>query len=214
MMDAESPNSGKSTAHGATVLVVDNYDSFVFNLDHYLRECGLAPIVRRNDDIPFNDVRQWKPAGIVISPGPGWPARAGISVELIREFADVVPILGVCLGHQAIAEAFGGEIVRTGAPMHGKTSPIEHDGRTIFAGLSSPFPAGRYHSLAVDRATLPDCLEVSAWTPDGLIMGIRHRVLPVEGVQFHPESILTGCGRCLIANFAALLPRVPFPCDP
>ena len=205
MENHQSTSEGKSAARGGSVLLIDNYDSFVFNLDHYLRHAGLSPIVHRNDRVSLKEVESLRPAGIVISPGPGWPARAGISVELIRRFAKTTPILGVCLGHQAIAEAFGGTVRRSGAPVHGKTSVVVHDGQSLFSGLTSPFTAMRYHSLIVDEATLPDCLHVSARTSDDIIMGLRHRVLPVEGVQFHPESILTELGQRLVANFAARL---------
>jgi len=183
------------------VLVLDNYDSFTHNLVQYLRELGAEADVIRNDAI---DVRQVAAAGydrIVISPGPGTPQRAGITVPLVREMAGKAPLLGVCLGHQAIGVAFGCRVVRAPAIFHGKTSHIHHDGRSLFRGLPSPFPAGRYHSLVLDPKTLPDCLEVSARTGEGVIMGVRHRDLPVEGVQFHPESILTPGGMHLMANF-------------
>lgn len=201
MAGIASTRFGKSTAHPGPLLLIDNYDSFVFNLDHCFRRCGLTPIVRRNDAVSIDEVGDLNPAAIVISPGPGWPDRAGISTELVRRFAGTTPILGVCLGHQAIAEAFGGTNRRSGMPMHGKSSMIEHDGRTIFSDLPSPFRAMRYHSLVVDRPTLPQCLEVTAWTADGTIMGLRHRTYPIEGVQFHPESILTDHGQQLIVSF-------------
>ena len=183
------------------VLMIDNYDSFTFNLVQYLGELGADVHVRRNDEISLDEVEVLSPAAIVISPGPCTPNEAGISVPLLKRFAGRFPILGVCLGHQSIGAAFGGEIVRAERIMHGKTSAIEHDGRTIFAGLSNPFDATRYHSLLVRRDTLPACLEVSAWTREGEIMGLRHREVLVEGVQFHPESILTTEGKRLLANF-------------
>lgn len=203
MLGDRSPTTEKRASQNGAIVLIDNHDSFVFNLDHCVRQCGIETIVRRNDAVTLAEIGAMAPAGIIISPGPGWPERAGISVSVIREFAGVTPILGVCLGHQAIAEAFGGGNRQSGAPRHGKTSAIQHDGRTIFAGLPSPFEAMRYHSLVVERATLPECLHVSAWTPNGLIMGLRHRTLAVEGVQFHPESILTDYGQRLIENFAA-----------
>lgn len=184
--------------------MIDNYDSFTYNLVHYLADLGCEVRVIRNDRIDVSGVEALQPEGIVISPGPGTPDTAGVSLALIKHFAPRKPILGVCLGHQAIARAFGGRVIRAATLMHGKTSPIEHDGRTIFAGLPSPFTATRYHSLIVDRETVPDCLEVSARTPEGEIMALRHRRYPVEGVQFHPESILTEWGRELLTNFLAL----------
>jgi anthranilate synthase/aminodeoxychorismate synthase-like glutamine amidotransferase len=183
------------------IFVLDNYDSFVYNLVQYLGELGEAPVVERNDRISVAQIRDMKPSAIVISPGPGRPADAGISIPLIRELGETIPILGVCLGHQAIGEAFGGTVSRAGIPRHGKTSPVFHDGRTIFAGIASPMKATRYHSLLVERENLPPCLEVSAWTEDGLIMGLRHKMWPVEGVQFHPESILTDEGKRMMGNF-------------
>ena len=183
------------------ILMIDNYDSFTFNLVQYLGELGAEVRVERNDAITLDDVAEMRPAAIVISPGPCTPKEAGISVPVLERFAGRMPILGVCLGHQSIGAAFGGEVVRAERIMHGKTSPIEHDGKSIFRGLSNPFEATRYHSLVVRRETLPDCLEVSAWTREGEIMGLRHRELPVEGVQFHPESILTVEGKQLLANF-------------
>ncbi len=186
------------------VLVIDNYDSFTYNLVQYLGELGAHMEVRRNDQISLEEIERLSPERIVISPGPKTPSEAGISLDLIRTFAGRVPILGVCLGHQAIGQAFGGKVVRAPEIMHGKTSRIHHDARTIFAGLPNPFLATRYHSLMVDRDGLPDCLEVSATSPDGLIMGLRHRAAPVEGVQFHPESILTDSGKQLLANFLEL----------
>ena len=183
------------------ILMIDNYDSFTFNLVQYLGELGAEVKVERNDAITVDDVGRLAPAAIVISPGPCTPNEAGISVATIRRYAGEIPILGVCLGHQSIGAAFGGEVVRAERIMHGKTSPIEHDGKTIFESLDNPFDATRYHSLLVRRETLPDCLEVSAWTAEGEIMGLRHKTLPVEGVQFHPESILTLEGKRLLGNF-------------
>ncbi len=189
------------------IFVLDNYDSFTYNLVQYLGELGATVEVRRNDKVSVAAVEALAPARIVISPGPCTPQEAGISLELIRHFAGRVPILGVCLGHQAIAAAFGGQVVRASRLMHGKTSEVEHDGRTIFRGLPSPMTATRYHSLIVAEETLPLELEVTAHTtnPDGarVIMGLRHRRFPVEGVQFHPESVLTRHGRQLIANYCA-----------
>lgn len=183
------------------ILVIDNYDSFTYNLVQYLGELGAEPQVYRNDQITLDQVAELAPEKIVISPGPCTPAEAGISVPLIKEFAGKVPILGVCLGHQSIAVAFGGRVVRAGYPVHGKTSMVSHDGRTIFAGVINPFEATRYHSLVAERESLPDELEISAETEDGVIMGLRHRRHPVEGVQFHPESILTAAGKHILGNF-------------
>jgi len=185
------------------VLMIDNYDSFTFNLVQYLGELGADVIVKRNDAIDIDGVRALDPGAIVISPGPCTPRQAGISVALIKEMAGRFPILGVCLGNQCIGEAFGGRVVRAGRLMHGKTSPILHDSHTIFGGLPSPFEAIRYHSLLVEPASLPQCLQVSAWTAEGEIMGLRHKQLAVEGVQFHPESILTEHGKELLKNFLA-----------
>ncbi len=186
----------------ARILVVDNYDSFVYNLVQYLGQLGAEPLVHRNDAIDLPAARLLNPEGLLVSPGPGRPEGAGASCELISEFAGRIPILGVCLGHQCIGEVFGGRAVRPQA-MHGKTSEITHDGKGVFAGLPDPFVATRYHSLVVDRATLPPALEVSAWTEDGVIMGLRHTELPIEGVQFHPESILTAGGHRVVANWLA-----------
>ena len=180
---------------------MDNYDSFTFNLVQFLGELGASMTVRRNDEITIDDVRAMEPERIVVSPGPCTPSEAGICVELIREMAGEVPILGVCLGHQSIGEAFGGKVIRAPYLMHGKTSLIRHDARTVFRGLSQDFVATRYHSLVVERESLPGELEVSAWTEDGIIMGLRHKSHPVEGVQFHPESILTETGKTLLGNF-------------
>jgi para-aminobenzoate synthetase component II len=183
------------------ILVIDNYDSFTYNLVQYLGELGEEVVVRRNDEITPGEIESNLPSRILISPGPGRPSDAGVSPELIRRFARRLPILGVCLGHQAIGEVFGGRVVRAATVVHGKATEIKHDGRTIFQGLDSPFKAGRYHSLVVERESLPACLEISAETNDGVIMGLRHREFRIEGVQFHPESILTAEGKMLLANF-------------
>lgn len=183
------------------LLMIDNYDSFTYNLVQYLGELGQEVRVYRNDEITLEGVERLNPARVVISPGPCTPNEAGISVPLIRHLAGKVPILGVCLGHQAIGQALGGKVVHAKQLMHGKTSAIHHDGRGVFRGLPDAFTATRYHSLVIERASLPDCLEVSAWTEDGEIMGVRHRNLAVEGVQFHPESILTEHGHRLLGNF-------------
>jgi len=188
------------------LLLIDNYDSFTFNLAQYLGELGQDVKVLRNDAVEIPGIRTLAPERIVISPGPGTPDQAGVSLALIRELAGAIPILGVCLGHQAIGQAFGGKVIRAKEIMHGKTSPIRHHGAGVFAGLADPFEATRYHSLVVERASLPECLEITAWTehPDGSfdeIMGLRHKALAVEGVQFHPESILTRSGHDLLRNF-------------
>jgi anthranilate synthase component II len=188
------------------LLMIDNYDSFTYNLVQYLGELRAEVTVRRNDAVTLDEIAAWRPRGIVISPGPKTPAEAGISVPLIRRFAGEIPILGVCLGHQAIGAAFGAAIVRAPRIMHGKTSPIHHDDLGVFHGLPDPFDATRYHSLVIDRATLPQELVVSAWTDQDEIMGVRHTRMPLEGVQFHPESILTREGKRLLANFLAGLP--------
>ena len=186
------------------VLVIDNYDSFTYNLVQYLGELGAVLRVVRNDAVTVADVDRLGVERIVISPGPGRPEQAGVTVELIRAYAPRVPILGVCLGHQAIGLAFGGAVVAAPALLHGKTSTVEHDGRGVFAGMTEPFPAGRYHSLAVDAASVPGALEVAATArEDGTIMAVRHRTWPVHGVQFHPESVLTGEGRRILGNFLA-----------
>ena len=185
------------------VLVIDNYDSFVYNLVQELGELGADPVVHRNDAIDVAGIRAAAPDLILISPGPGRPEDAGVSEAVIEELAGVIPILGVCLGHQAIGRVFGGVVVRAPTLMHGKTSAIHHDGRGVFAGLPDPFTATRYHSLVIDPATVPDVLEVTARTSDGVIMGLRHRTLAVEGVQFHPESLLTPEGPSLLSNFLA-----------
>jgi anthranilate synthase/aminodeoxychorismate synthase-like glutamine amidotransferase len=186
------------------ILVIDNYDSFTFNLVQYLGSMGHELKVFRNDAITLDEIARLDPERILISPGPGRPENSGIIIPVIEKFSGKIPILGVCLGHQAIGAAFGGDVVSAPQIMHGKTSEIFHDGRTIFKNLPSPFRATRYHSLVVSPATLPDCLEVSAKTADGIIMGLRHRELPVEGVQFHPESILTDMGMSLLSNFVHL----------
>ena len=183
------------------LLMIDNYDSFTYNLVQYFGELGEEVLVFRNDRISIAEIEELKPARIVVSPGPCSPEEAGISVAAIRHFAGKVPLLGVCLGHQSIGAAFGGRIVRSGYLMHGKTSPIHHDGKGLFTGLPDPFAATRYHSLIVERESLPECLEVTAWVEEGEIMGLRHRELPLWGVQFHPESILTEGGMDLLRNF-------------
>ena len=183
------------------LLVIDNYDSFTYNLVQYFGELGADPQVKRNDAITPNEVEKMKPQKIVISPGPGRPDEAGISMELIRKFGGKIPILGVCLGHQCMGEVYGGKVVRAGRLMHGKTSPIQHDGKGVFQGLPNPFEATRYHSLIVEKNSVPSCLEVCAETAEGEIMGLRHREYPVHGVQFHPESILSKEGKDLLANF-------------
>jgi len=186
------------------ILLLDNYDSFTYNLYQYLGELEAEVRVARNDALTVEQVLALDPRAIVISPGPGTPDQAGISLELIRGAAGRVPLLGVCLGHQALGQAFGGKVVRAPKLMHGKTSEIHHDGRSVFRGLPVPFTATRYHSLVVARETVPACLEVSAWTADGVVMGLRHREHALEGVQFHPESILTGAGKDLLRNFLGL----------
>ena len=183
------------------ILMIDNYDSFTYNLVHYLGELGQRIEVRRNDCLDFGFVDDLDPDMIVISPGPCTPRDAGLSVDVIKRYAGEKPILGVCLGHQAVGYAYGANIVRAGRLLHGKTSPIIHDGKTVYKDLPNPFEATRYHSLLVEEASLPSDFEISAWTGEGEIMGIRHRELPVEGVQFHPESILTECGKDILRNF-------------
>jgi anthranilate synthase/aminodeoxychorismate synthase-like glutamine amidotransferase len=192
---------------GATprVLVIDNYDSFTFNLVQYLGELGATVEVFKNDGIDVAGIQARGPSGVLLSPGPCTPNEAGVCLDVLRSLASVLPILGVCLGHQAIGQAFGGRVVRAERLMHGKTSPILHDGLGVFDGLPSPFEATRYHSLLVERASLPACLEVSAWTAEDEIMGLRHRELPVEGVQFHPESVLTIEGKRLVRNWVRRL---------
>jgi anthranilate synthase component 2 len=185
------------------LLMIDNYDSFTYNLVQYFGELGADVRVVRNDEIDVAGIEQLDPERIVVSPGPCSPNEAGVSIAAIKHFAGKKPVLGVCLGHQAIGQAFGGKVVHAQTLMHGKTSAIEHQGQGVFAGLPAPFTATRYHSLAVERASLPECLEVTAWTADGEIMGLRHRSLTVEGVQFHPESILTEHGHAMLKNFLA-----------
>lgn len=186
------------------IFILDNYDSFTYNLVQYFGDLGAQPVVRRNNEITVSELSNMRPERICISPGPGAPHEAGISEEIIRELGPTIPVLGVCLGHQAIGEVYGGEVVRAGRLMHGKTSPILHDGNGVFAGLPSPFEATRYHSLVVKPESVPACLEVSAQTAEGEIMGLRHREFPVHGVQFHPESILTSEGKRLLENFLRL----------
>ncbi len=186
------------------ILLLDNYDSFTYNLAQYLGQMGQQLEVRRNDQITLEEIEQMSPERIVISPGPCTPAEAGVSVPLIKRFAGMIPILGVCLGHQAIGAAFGGNVIRAKEVMHGKTSKIHHDSKTIFRDLPQDFPATRYHSLIVERESLPDELEISATTADGTIMGLRHKKVKVEGVQFHPESVLTDAGFRLLENFLAI----------
>ena len=186
------------------ILMIDNYDSFTYNLVQYLGELGADLRIFRNDKVTVDEIKKLKPEKIVISPGPCTPNEAGVSVEVIQAFSGSVPVLGVCLGHQSIGQAFGGNIVHAPKLVHGKTSEIHHDGKKIFNGLSNPFTATRYHSLIVEKESLPDCLEISAWTEDGIIMGLRHKKHKTEGVQFHPESILTCEGKNLLKNFLAL----------
>jgi anthranilate synthase/aminodeoxychorismate synthase-like glutamine amidotransferase len=191
------------------VLVLDNYDSFTYNLVQYLGELGAATEVHKSDALDVAGVRERRPDGILISPGPCTPNEAGISLEVLRQLGGTLPIFGVCLGHQAMGQAFGGRVVRAGRLMHGKTSPILHDGRGLFQGLPSPFEATRYHSLLVERESLPESLEISAWTAEGEIMGLRHKTMDVEGVQFHPESVLTVVGKDLVANWVRRVARGP-----
>jgi anthranilate synthase/aminodeoxychorismate synthase-like glutamine amidotransferase len=186
------------------LLMIDNYDSFTYNLVQYLGELGQDPKVYRNNKITIAEIEKMRPDRIVISPGPCTPREAGISIDVIKHFAGKIPLLGVCLGHQSIGDAFGGDVIRAPYLMHGKTSMIHHDGKTIFSGLPNPFVATRYHSLIIKRETLPSVLEVTAWTDDGVIMAVRHKQFKVEGVQFHPESILTTVGKDLLRNFLKL----------
>lgn len=181
--------------------MIDNFDSFTFNLVQYLGELGADVLIKRNDEITIADIEALSPSCLMISPGPCSPDEAGISLAAIEAFAGKLPIFGVCLGHQSIAQVFGGKVVRADRLMHGKTSPVFHNQQTIYRGIEVPFLATRYHSLIVDRETLPDCFEVSSWTEEGEIMGIKHRLLPIEGVQFHPESIMTSAGKDLLLNF-------------
>ncbi len=193
--------NGNGNGNGRHILMIDNYDSFTYNLVQFLGILGAELTVLRNDHMSLGDVERLRPDGIVISPGPKAPCDAGISKKVIHRFGPHIKILGVCLGHQCIGEVYGGKVDRAPQVMHGKTSPILHDGKGVFAGVSSPFEAARYHSLAVLPDSVPDCLEVSARTADGVIMGVRHRELPVEGVQFHPESFLTDQGMLILKNF-------------
>ena len=186
------------------ILIIDNYDSFTYNLVQYLGELGAVLAVFRNDAITLAEIESMRPDKIVISPGPCTPKEAGISVDLIKTFGPKIPILGVCLGHQAIGEAYGGEVVRAERLMHGKTSMILHDGKTVYEGLPNPFEATRYHSLIIRKESMPDCLEITAWTDIGEVMGVRHKSYSVEGVQFHPESILTTVGKDLLRNFLSI----------
>jgi anthranilate synthase/aminodeoxychorismate synthase-like glutamine amidotransferase len=191
------------------LLVIDNYDSFTYNLVQFLGELGAEPVVRRNDQVTVAEIASGGYRGVVISPGPGVPQGAGVSLAAIRELGGKLPILGVCLGHQAIGEAFGGRIVRAPQPIHGKASRVKHDGRGIFAGVPEEIEVGRYHSLVIEPASCPQVLEVTATTADGIIMGVRHRTLPIEGVQFHPESVLTGSGMQILSNFVRLCAAAP-----
>lgn len=186
------------------LLMIDNYDSFTFNIVQYFGQLGEDVQVHRNNKITLAEIDALKPERLVVSPGPCSPDEAGISVSAIKHFAGKIPILGVCLGHQSIGVAFGGNVVRSVSLMHGKTSPVNHDGKELFTGIPNPFLATRYHSLVVDRPTLPDCLKITAWVDNGEIMGIRHKYMPVWGVQFHPESILTECGMELLSNFLSI----------
>lgn len=190
------------------ILMIDNYDSFTYNLVQYLGELGEELVVKRNDETSIEEIRELNPKYLMVSPGPCSPNEAGISLEAIKYFAGQMPIFGVCLGHQSIAQVFGGEVVSAERLMHGKTSSMQHDGRTIFEGLPNPFPATRYHSLIVKKETLPSCFEVSAWTAEGEIMAIRHKEMPIEGVQFHPESIMTTAGKDLLKNFLSYYSKV------
>ncbi|KSU76519.1 aminodeoxychorismate/anthranilate synthase component II [Fictibacillus enclensis] len=183
------------------ILMIDNYDSFTYNLVQYLGELGEELVVKRNDEITLEEIEALKPDYLMISPGPCSPNEAGVSMDVIKRFSGKIPIFGVCLGHQSIAQVFGGDVIRSERLMHGKTSAILHDDNTIFSGVENGFTATRYHSLTVKKETLPDCFDISAWTADDEIMAIRHKTLPVEGVQFHPESIMTGAGKQLLRNF-------------
>ena len=183
------------------ILMIDNYDSFTYNLVQYIGECGVEIKVVRNDELSIEDIEELSPQVIVVSPGPCTPNEAGISLEAITYFAGKIPLLGVCLGHQSIGQAFGGNVIRAERLMHGKTSPVFHDGKGVYKNMPNPFLATRYHSLIVERGSLPDCLEITSWTSEGEIMGLRHKEFSVEGVQFHPESIMTESGKKLIQNF-------------
>ncbi|GAB6904889.1 aminodeoxychorismate synthase, subunit II [Desulfosarcina cetonica] len=190
------------------ILMIDNYDSFTYNLVQYLRQIGEGVVVKRNDTIDVEDIAAMAPQAIVISPGPGRPESAGVSLDVIRRFSGTIPILGVCLGHQSIAHAFGGKVISAKRLMHGKTSMVTADGQGVFKGIKAPFQAMRYHSLAVEPASLPDCLEITATADDGEIMGLRHRTHPTEGIQFHPESIMTPVGKRLLRNFLKMIPAI------
>ncbi|MGF9964702.1 aminodeoxychorismate/anthranilate synthase component II [Bacillus rhizoplanae] len=194
------------------ILMIDNYDSFTFNLVQFLGELGQELIVKRNDEITIKDIEQMQPDFLMISPGPCSPNEAGVSMDVIRHFAGQIPIFGVCLGHQSIAQVFGGDVVRADRLMHGKTSLMHHDGKTIFTDIPNPFTATRYHSLIVKKETLPECLEVTSWTEEGEIMALRHKTLPIEGVQFHPESIMTSHGKELLQNFIRNYSRIAATC--
>ncbi len=200
----ECERTGRREIGEEMIYMIDNYDSFTYNLVQYLGSLGSDLTVSRNDKTSLEEIRRVNPEYLMISPGPCTPNEAGISLEAISAFAGELPIFGVCLGHQAIAQAFGGKVIRAENLMHGKTSPIYHDNKTIFEGLPNPFPATRYHSLLVEKTSLPDCLEVSAWTKEGEIMALRHKELPIEAVQFHPESIMTTAGMDILANFVEL----------
>lgn len=189
------------------ILMIDNYDSFTFNIVQYLGQMGEDVRVYRNDKITLDEIRKLRPEAIFLSPGPCSPKEAGITVDVIRAFYNLLPLMGICLGHQSIGYAFGGDIVRAERIMHGKVSPVQHDGKTLFAGLPNPFTAGRYHSLVVKPETLPSCLEISAQTAEGEIMGLRHKEYPVEGIQFHPESVLTPQGKRILRNFLKTIGR-------
>ncbi|WP_442597408.1 aminodeoxychorismate/anthranilate synthase component II [Neobacillus sp. D3-1R] len=192
------------------IIMIDNYDSFTYNLVQYLGELGQELVVKRNDQTTIEEIEQLQPKFLMISPGPCSPNEAGISLKAIEYFAGKIPIFGVCLGHQSIAQVFKGDVVQAERLMHGKTSPVIHDGKTIYEGMDNPFPATRYHSLIVKKETLPTCLEVSSWTAEGEIMGIRHKTLPIEGVQFHPESIMTKDGKKLLSNFISYYENYTF----
>ncbi len=196
------------------IIMIDNYDSFTFNLVQYLGELGQELLVKRNDEITLEEIEQLNPDYLMISPGPCSPNEAGISLKVIEHFAGKIPIFGVCLGHQSIAQVFGGDVVRAERLMHGKTSEIHHDGKTIFEGLDNPFTATRYHSLIVKKETFPECLEISAWTTEDEIMALRHKTLPIEGVQFHPESIMTSFGKQLLTNFIEKYKKEDEVCTP
>jgi para-aminobenzoate synthetase component 2 len=183
------------------IIVIDNYDSFTYNLVQYVGSLGAEVVVKRNDQTTLDELEKYNPDRVIISPGPGYPIEAGLSMDVIDFFKDKCPVLGVCLGHQSIGQVFGGQVVPAGELVHGKDSPVTHDGKTVFKGVPSPFQAGRYHSLVVERDNLPDCLEITAEIENGLIMGLRHKEFPVEGVQFHPESILTEHGMLIVQNF-------------